>query len=396
MSTASVHTASHEAFERQQAARALLATPIITAARQPELLHLIRRHAAGLKSDFATQAGYHLVVESSFARLVKGPLPDTSPARALARPSTGAALTPTGYANLALVCATLFAPGVGEQILISTLVEQVRSDAATAGIELTDGLADRRHLVAAVLILIEWGVLAQQDGSVSAWGERRQDEALLTINRALLPHLLAQPLYVHDEPRELWQRAEIPVLRRLRRRLIEDPLLPREDLDDEERDRLSRERTELTRQVDDLAGLVLEVRAEGALAYDPRGGLSDVEFPGTGTVKQAALLLLDEFAGKGRPGDMVLRADGRRIAGTFVAWADVDAALTSLSERFRAAWSTGYVENPDTLRDEVVALLAGLNLVDPLPDGLLLRAAAARYRPVTTTIAREPTLFEDP
>jgi uncharacterized protein (TIGR02678 family) len=393
-----VATASHEAYERQQAARALLCTPLITTARQPELVQLVRRHAAALKSDFATQLGYHLIVESSFARLVKAPLAATSPVRSLSRPTTGTPLTPTGYATLALVSAALTAPGIGEQILISALVDQVRSDAASTGIEITDGLTDRRHLVAAVQILTDWGVLTQDDGSVTAWGERRQDEALLTINRALLPHLLAQPLYVHAGPHDAMfpdTVADVPVRRRLRRRLVEDPLVAREDLDDDERDALSRDRTDLTRQVEDLTGLVLEVRAEGALAYDPRGGLTDVEFPGSGTVKQAALLLLDEFAGRGQPGDVTVRPDGRQLSGTVVPWPDVDEALHRLVDRFRSAWGASYVDDPPALRSEIVTLLAGLGLVEPSDTGLLIRAAAARYRPVATTVGRTPGLFED-
>ena len=83
-----VATAGLDAGERRIAARHLLSSPILTAARQPGKLDLVRRHASALKSMFATQLGYALVVESSFARLVKAPLPASAPVRPARRPPT--------------------------------------------------------------------------------------------------------------------------------------------------------------------------------------------------------------------------------------------------------------------------------------------------------------------
>ena len=79
-------TAGLDAGERRLAARHLLASPILTAVRQPAELDLVRRHAPALKSMFASQLGYALVVESRFARLVKAPLPASAP---VARPAVG-------------------------------------------------------------------------------------------------------------------------------------------------------------------------------------------------------------------------------------------------------------------------------------------------------------------
>ena len=191
-----------------------MSSPILTAARQPGELDLVRRHASALKSMFATQLGYALVVESSFARLVKAPLPASAPVRPARRPTDGAAFTPNTYVHLALVCAALLAPGVGEQILISALVDQIRADAAEQTITITDGLSDRRQLVTALSLLAAWGVISETDGSLSAWGERREDEALLTVNRALLVHLLPSPLYEYDEADATWTQHELDNPRR--------------------------------------------------------------------------------------------------------------------------------------------------------------------------------------
>ena len=70
-----VSTAGIDAGQRRIAARHLLAAPILTAVRNPAELDLVRRHATALKSMFSSQLGYALVVESTFARLVKAPLP---------------------------------------------------------------------------------------------------------------------------------------------------------------------------------------------------------------------------------------------------------------------------------------------------------------------------------
>ena len=59
MNRSRVSTAGLDAGERRIAARHLLISPILTAARQPAELDLVRRHAAALKSMFASQLGWH-------------------------------------------------------------------------------------------------------------------------------------------------------------------------------------------------------------------------------------------------------------------------------------------------------------------------------------------------
>lgn len=399
-------TEAHDAAERREAARALLVTPFVTASTAPQTLALIRRHSAALRAAFATQLGCALVVEASFARLVKAPVPDSAPSRPLRRGDSE--LAPRTYAYLSLLCAGLLSPDVGEQVLVSALIEQVRADAAAAGLEVGDSLAERRQLVAAVEVLVGWGVLTETDGTVGAWGERR-DEALLTVHRPLLPHLLVQPLreslrpemqaaveeerpgfpgdrHPDDPPEDAAEEAaqvaaESP-RRSLRRRLVEDPLVRREDLSPGELDALSRDRRELARVLDETFGLVLEVRAEGALAYDPDGEVTDVVFPGPGTVRQAALLLLDAVVDRTRPeAGATAMVEGREVPGVLAPWELVDENLADLAERNAAAWSAAYVSDVARLRREVVALLASLSLARPTEDGLVVHPAAARYRP---------------
>jgi uncharacterized protein (TIGR02678 family) len=376
-------TATHDAADRRAAARALLARPMLTVRTHPDELALVRRHAAALKSTFRTMLGYPLIVESHFARLVKRPLSPQAPVRPACRRS-GAEFTPRMYSFLALVCAGLLATDVGEQLLVSNLVEQLRVDAATAGISIDDEHADRRSLVAAVEQLIDWGVLVETDGTVAAWGERHE-EALLTVNRALLPHLLSRPLPSIESPGSLWavdQTEPEQPRRTLRQKLIENPLVRREDLTDAERDVLSRERNELSRLLDEHFGLSLDVRAEGALAYDDDGQLTDVEFPGSGTSKQAALLLLDALIDRSRPkagSEIVL--DGRVVPGVLLPWPVVDEELADLAARNSKVWRADRVNDLPKLRGDVLAVLSGMSLAAATTSGLAIHPAAGRYRP---------------
>ncbi|MGW4177074.1 TIGR02678 family protein [Streptomyces rubiginosohelvolus] len=376
-------TAQHEAAERRLAARTLLAAPLLTSHRQPDELALVRRHSAALRPTFAKLLGYHLIVETSFARLVKTPPSPDSPLRPVQR-GDSPPFTPQTYALFSLACAALLTPGTGEWLLISSLVEQIRADAASAGVELRDTPSENRRLVQAVGLLIDWGVLTETDGSLSAWSERRE-EGVLQIHRPLLPHVLPRPLRnvasLSDLAAQLPSGASEP-RRSLRRRLVENPLVKREELPEEERDVLSRERSELTRLLEEHFGLILEVRAEGALAYDTEGTLSDVAYPGPGTVRQAALLLTDALTDLGRPaaGCHVpgARAD---VPGLLTPWDTVRGELEALSSRYAKAWAGAYIADPACLQKEVVALLESMALARSLPEGLVLHPAAARYRP---------------
>ena len=376
-------TSEHAAAERRAAARALLSTPILAAAQHAEDLTLVRRHRVALRQTFQTLLGYPLVVEPTFARLVKAVPPVDVPARG-ARRANGGEFTPRAYTYLALVCAGLMAPGAGEQVLLSALVEQLRADAATAGITMDETLGERRALVVAIDQLIEWGVLVETDGSVAGWGERRE-EALLTVNQSLLPHVVARPLAGMDSPQDMWSvdPAEREQPRpALRRRLTEHPLTRREALTEAEADALSRERREVARALDDAFGLTLEVRLEGALAYDPDDELTDVEFPGQGTVRQAALLLLDALVDTLNPAaGTTSLVNGVPVPGVLASWELVAENIELLSDQNAKAWRAEVAGDLGRLTDEVVSVLTAVSLAAPTDNGLVLHPACSRYRP---------------
>ncbi|WP_255432593.1 TIGR02678 family protein [Amycolatopsis sp. WAC 04197] len=365
----------HEADDRRTAARELLMHPVLTAARHPDLLIQVRKHAPQLKRMFAATLGYQLVVEPTFARLLKAPLTVDAPVRP-ARTRTDRPFTPRAYRYLALVCASLLASTTADQLLMSALAEQVRADAVTAGVTVGDSTTESREFVSAIYLLVDWGVLTETDGSVAGW-ETRQEEALLDVHRPLLPHLLSRSMTDIGGAVELEQPR-----RGLRRKLVENPLVRREELTEGERDALSRERRELTRMLEESFGLTVEARAEGVLAYDVEEKLSDVVFPGTGTVAHVGLLLVNALADdlEAKAADTVL-LQGRIVPGVFVPWAVVDSNIDLLIEQYGKAFGKAYTQDPAMLRREVALLLESLSLVVITEEGLVLHPASARYRP---------------
>lgn len=369
MSTSYASAVSGDVSGRRDAARALLQQPIVTAASERETFDLVRRHAPALKSMFADRLGYRLVVEPTFARLTKAPLGPTSPHRAL-RHADSTEFGAITYACLALVCAALLEPGTGERVSVDDLLEQVRADARENGIVFGDPVSEERNFAAALRVLEEWGVIAESGRGDEASG----DGPHLDVHRDLLPHLLDTPLHGMPGPAAALARHEHePAARRLYRRLVEDPFVARDELDDESATILARDRHELARMLEDDFGLVLEVRAEGALAYDPAGVLTDEAFPGSGTLKHACLLLLAELTERfGDSAATTLHVDVHTL----------DSVLADLAAARSRTWKSIYVRDLALLRRDVVALLVRLGLARPHENGLELTAPAARYRPV--------------
>lgn len=199
------------AAERRAAARLLLAHPLVTSTGpHSDTFPLVRRHADWLAQRFQQVFGYRLLVEATYARLFKAGLGPGSGHR-LERPSTGTPFTPRTYACLTLALSVLVtAP---EQILLSQLVADLRAAAVDAGIEITDTgrQAERRTLAAALRQLVDWGVLVETEGHVSALAEEREGEALLTVDREIARAVVAtaRPEQRRRRPRPPGRRPRI-------------------------------------------------------------------------------------------------------------------------------------------------------------------------------------------
>jgi Protein of unknown function (DUF2398) len=140
----------------------------------------------------------------------------------------------------------------------------------------------------------------------------------------------------------------------------------------------------------------LELRAEGAVAIDPAGELTDREFPGGGSTRHFALLLLDAVINE-------LRAThGSTLHGT--EWMTVpSAAVHRLAEDVFATWREGlkksHKADPDALYAEALGVLEAAGLVRQADGAVLVHAAGSRYAPrpalVEAGASGERSLFDE-
>lgn len=383
------------AAERRAAARLLLAHPLVTSTGpHSDTFPLIRRHADWLAQRFQQVFGYRLLVEASYARLFKAGLGPGSGHR-LERPSTGTPFTPRTYAYLALALSVLVtAP---EQLLLSQLVADLRAAAVDAGIEITDTgrQAERRTLAAALRQLVDWGVLVEAEGQVTAVAEEQAGEALLTVDRDIARVVVAGPLAQSRDGTDLVRRAADPGFggprTYVRRRLVETPVVHLDDLTDAEREWLRTRQRREAQAFSELLGLEAEIRAEGIALVDTDDELTDLRLPGTGTVAQAALLLVERLVDRLRPEDPGHPAvGGRLVIGVPVPDGLLPGLLDELIEEYgkRGNWQRGHLEDRDGFLAAVLDHLVRMRLIAPagpvradghgLPEGYEETAADGR------------------
>lgn len=382
--------------ERRRAARALLRQPMLTAEANPEDFRLVRRHRAELTRLYAEGLGYRLVVEPTTARLFKSGLGRDATRGLRRRNSTESAFTPRAYALLCLTIAAL--TRCKDQLLVDELVAQVRSAAVEASVDVDlDAITDRRALLAAIRALAVFGVLTERDGDLDKWAEDRRAQSLLDVSRERLRLLVAAPLSAATSPEELLDRAALPSAAggarvAVRRRLVESPLLSATDLTDEQADWWAKNRNREREWFRDRFGLDLELRSEGALAVDPDDELTDMEFPGGGSAKHFALLLVERLAASAKDRAREDDAAGRT-------WRDVppktvDAAVAEIVATYGQGFRKAHRADEGLLRAEAVDVLVGMGLVQVQgAGGWRLHAAAARYATAAVFVA-QPSLFD--
>ncbi|GAA4613919.1 TIGR02678 family protein [Saccharopolyspora hordei] len=358
-------------------ARVLLRRPLLHAGGPDgDLLPMVYRQRAALQELFSSLLGYRLVVERRFARLHKSGVGED--------PTRGApALTPRGYAYFALTLAAL--TGIGRQVLLSRLVSDVRAAAVEADVPVVDDPVDRRALTAALRELVALGVITETEGSVTA---ESSAEALITIDTDLLGQLVSGPLAEAETPEQLIELASAAgprnVEQAVRRRLVEDPVVLYSDLPEEQASWLREHVVREARLLERCFGLVSECRAEGVVVCDPEDYLTDLVFPGPGTVARIALLALPELLSRSEPDDA-----GKHP----VTWADLTDVCQELLDAHPAAWSRQATEDRQELVHSVVAMLRRLGLLQEADGCWLLSPAAHRWLPqpdATPAPHREP------
>lgn len=361
-------------------ARVLLRRPLLRAdGPDGDMLPLVYRHRAALQELFAGLLGYRLVVARRFARLYKaGPGADAT------RGEPG--MSPRAYAYVALTVAAL--TGLGRQVLLSRVVTEVHAAAVQAGMTGLDDVADRRALTSALRHLIALGVLTETDGTVGAALGNGPSEALITIDTDLLGHLLAGPIGEASGPDELVEHAAATarVEHSVRRRLVEDPVVLPADLPPASAEWLLRRRRRESALLERCFGLVTETRAEGIAVTDPEGYLTDVVFPGPGTVARIAMLALPELLAFDQSEKDLFDGDVNHPSGKDGRIVVSDARVLDVCARlvadYPSAWSKQATDDMDGLVGQVIALLRSLGLATRAGgDRWLISPAAHRWQP---------------
>lgn len=285
--------------EIREAARALLGSGF----QQGTAASLVRRHRRQLAELFRDDLGWQVVAE------------DDGPVRALRQPGaahvprglttrSGRPFDPTRYALLFLVLASLEAAGA--RITLTLLFDDVQSRAADVDTLVFDRnqASHRRAFVHAVQAVVDLDVLELADGSEETFATSGQGDALYRVERAHLTRILAtskppslsanaadavaENLYTDTEQGQLRLRRH-----RLIRALVSETVVYRSDLSDDEIEYLTRQLGWFRKLLDERFGLTIEARAEGWVAVDCEGTLSDQRFPAISAARAAALAIVD-------------------------------------------------------------------------------------------------------
>lgn len=378
--------------ERRRAARALLASPLLTSGS--EEFRLVRKHAAELAAWFTQETGWRLVVDTEAARLYKIPARLDDPSRPVRAPRTKVPFTRRRYVLLCLALAVL--ERADAQITLGRLAEGVLTEAADpvladAGIEFRmDRRDERSDLVAAVRLLLEYGVLHRVAGDEEAYLSEASNDVLYDVRRrvlAALPAAVRGPstLQASDPEARLaeltsevapdTEELRLRALRhRLTRRLLDDPVVYYAELPEDERGYLVSQRHAITRRITELTGLVPEARAEGVAMVDPEDELTDLRMPEQGTDGHVTLLIAAHVAA----------ADGPCTE------ADLVRLVRELAVRHRSYWRKSAAEPAAAAELAAGALdrLTALDLVSRSGGAVTAKPALVRYALAAPTIRK--------
>jgi len=375
--------------DQQRAARILLRYPLVRSTDE-ERYRLVRRHASDLTEWFEINTGWALHIDSEVVRLEREPASLQDATHPFAARRGGVPFSRRRYVLLMLCLSVLERSDT--QIALGRLAEQVMviataPELVAAGFAFELGTREERSdLVAAVQLLLEWGVLARVAGDEEEF-VRNAGDALYDVSRRVLSQLLITrrgPSTIaatsfSERTAGIRDRGTAPTaeLRNLRlrhtltRRLLDDPVLYLDELTDEEAAYLRSQRALICRRITECTGLVAEIRQEGIAMVDFDDDFSDVRMPEKGTEGHVTLLLAEFLAQSGAselPVDTLV-AHVRSIAPDYVKY-----------------WRKGAVETAADLVETALGRLRALRLVARDGDVIRVLPALARYTLAAPTI----------
>lgn len=375
--------------ERQQAVRALLAKPLLVAS--DEAFTSVRKHQDWISNWFAHHAGWQIATSAETVRLRKTPPDSLDATRPCRNPKTLTALTRRGYTYLCLALASLVR--ADRQTTLGNIANEIGANLraeprfAVAGLRAeVDTRDERRELVGAIRLLLDWGVLVRVHDDEERFITDASADALYNVNRSVLTLLLASikppSIAVADTFEERLAAVSEPIFEtsdevqhrfwrtRIFRRLLDDPVLYYDSLLPEEKSYLDRQRSSILRAIEEATGLIREVRAEGIAMVDLSGRLTDYRLPEEGTVGHLSLLLTEFLADLARKG-----------AGTFISFEEVVVFSRAAIETHRGRWRKDVAQpgQDRVLTEMILGRLEALYLVRREDDRIVPLAALGRY-----------------
>jgi len=250
---------------------------------------------------------------------------------------------------------------------------------------------ERRELVAVCRTLLAFGVLQRvagdEDAFVQTGGE--QADALYDVQRRALAGMLAAV-----RGPSTWSEADAPVslderlhalvdehladsdearrtrLRhRLARRLLDDPVVYLEDLNEDDRAYFANQRGAMAARLAEASGMASEQRAEGSALTDTDADLSDLTLPDEGTDAHVTLLVAGWLARRLR------RGEPRAELGA------IEAQIAALREPFGRYWRKSARASGSEAELAAIAVkrLEALGLLQRDGEAVFARPALARY-----------------
>ncbi len=429
----------------QQAVRLVLVNPVITVQRPRAGAHAsVLRWADLLAADLRELFGYTLIATAHQVRLVRRLDILDGSQKSMFAARSGRAFDRRRLAYLCLMLAAFQRSRV--EISLADLIRVFTPTAnAVGGLGFDATITGHKRAVVDVLDwLADRGALRLSDGSAENWArDTDSGDALYDIDHDIcgslfrpahpIQHIASAGSLLDADLTARRSAQREAAARRARRLLVEHPVLYYSLLDAETAAALRS--ADLADNLARLTGLVVERRAEGVMLVDPTGWFTDQPFPGRGSaVNRAAGLLLAKIADLVEDpddsrdlismpvpsaaedrADLVGRIDagiplasgeteawrqGARasdgngvglpsqpLEGILVSRARLTAMLDELYRDFGAAsFGAQWQYDKAGLLEAAARLLGDLGLVRPVPGGVLILPAAARYRNITATL----------
>lgn len=437
----------------QHAVRLVLTSDVITATRpRPGALEMALRWADQMTSDFRDILGYTLVATTRQVRLIRRLDTLDGTQTTIFAAKSGRPFDRRRLAYLCLVLASFQRSRV--EISLADLVRTFTPHAnAIEGLGFDPAIARHRAAVVDVLDwLVDRGALRLSDGSVESWtNDTERGDALYDIDHDIcttlfrparpVQHLTSAAGFLDTTFTSAKRQAQREAAaQRAARALIEYPVVYYAQAEREIAEALRQDG--VAENLARLTGLDVERRAEGIMLADAGGRCTDRPFPGRGgAVNRAAGLLLAKIAdviadpGEAPPvleppaesddhKDLLARIDsGLPLAGVvaelawsapaeadypertsasvqrppfslpFIAGTSLRLMIDELYDEFGAAsFTLTWQHDPRGLLAAALEFLSDLRLLRPVPGGVLVLPAAARYRNIKLALpaARSP------